>query len=135
MSDKGNHNLSNGAVLTLSKIIKYVMSSADETEAASSYLNCKAALPLRITLEEMGHPQPKTPVIVDNTSTQGLMTNAMTPKKSKSYDLRVNWLKCRDAQKQFNLIWAPGPDNRADYHTKTHPVHKYKHKRKAYVMN
>ena len=71
LTDKGNYNLSNGAVLTLSKIIKYVMSSAGELEAASSYLNCKAALPLRMALEEMGHPQPKTPVIVDNTSTQG----------------------------------------------------------------
>ena len=99
MSDKGNYNLTNGAVLTLSKIIKYVMSSAGETEAASSYLNCKAALPLRVALEEMGHPKPKTPVIVDNTSTQGLMNQTMTPKKSKQYDMRVNWLKCRDAQK------------------------------------
>mgnify|MGYP000982969014 CR=1 FL=1 len=121
----------NGAVLSIAQIIKFVMASAGETEAASSYLNCKAALPLRIALEEMGHPQNKKPVIVDNTSTQGLITNKMAPKRSKTYDLRVNWLKCRDAQKQFNLIWAPRPGNKGDYHTKTHPVHEYKHKRKV----
>ena len=80
LTDKGNQNLSNGAVLTLSKIIKYVMSSAGETEAASSYLNCKAALPLRMALEEMGHPQPKTPVIMDNRSAMRLMKNTMAPK-------------------------------------------------------
>ena len=121
--------------MTLSKIIKYVMSSAGETEAASSYLNCKAALPLRIALEEMGHPQPKTPVIVDNTSTLGLMTNKMTPKKSKQCDMRVNWLKCREAQKQFNLIWKPGTENKGDYHTKTHTERDYRNKRGPHVVN
>ena len=135
LTDKGNYNLSNGAVLTLSKIIKYIMSSAGETEAASAYLNCKAALPLRIALEEMGHPQPKTPVIVDNTSALGLMTSAMTPKRSKVYDMRTNWLKCREAQKQFELIWRPGPDNLADYHTKVQPLHVCKSKRGNYVLN
>ena len=50
MSNENDYNLPNGAILTLSKIIKYVMSSAGETEVASSYLNCKAALPLRIAL-------------------------------------------------------------------------------------
>ena len=113
MSDKGNHNLSNGVVLTLSKIIKYVMSSAGETEEASSYLNCKAALPLTIALEDMGYPQPKTPLIVDNTSTQGLMTNTMTPKKSKQYDMQVNWPKCREYENRTcekgnaNRLYSP----------------------------
>ena len=135
LTDKENYNLSNGAVLTLSKIIKYVMSSAGETEVASSYLNCKAALPLRIALEEMGHPQPKTPVIVDNTTAQGLIKGTMTPKKAKGYDMRAAWLKCRQAQRQFDLIWEPGKINRADYHSKTHPVHEYESKRGQFVIN
>ena len=78
------------------------MSSSGETEAASAYLNCKAALPLRIALEKMGHPQPPTPVIIDNTTAIGLSTATMTPKRSKGYDMRCNWLKCRKAQN--NLI-------------------------------
>ena len=121
--------------MTLSKIIKFVMASAGETEVASSYLNCKAAIPLRVALEEMGHPQPPTPVIVDNTSAQGLMKSTMTPKASKSYDMRLNWNKSREAQKQFDFIWRPGPDNRADYHTKTHPEREYKRRRKEFVLN
>jgi len=48
--------LDNGAILTLSKIIKHVMSSASEAEVAGLFYNCKAAIPLRIALEEMGYP-------------------------------------------------------------------------------
>ena len=135
VTQKGNHNLSNGAVQTLSKTIKYVMSSAGETEAASAYLNCKAALPLRIALEEMGHPQPPTPVIMDNTTAIGLSKATMTPKRSKGYDMRCSWLKCRQAQKQFDLIWQPGKSNKRDYHTKTHPEREYIAKRKDFVVN
>ena len=135
LTDKGNYDLSNGAILTLSNIIKFVMSSASEVEVASLFYNCKAALPLRIALEEMGHPQPATPVITDNTTAEGLVNKTMIPKKSKSHDMRFDWLKCREAQKQFNLIWRPGTDNKADYHTKSHPVRHYVNKRKVYVMN
>ena len=120
--------------MTLSKNIKYVMSSAGETEAASAYLNCKMALPLRIALEEIGHPQPKTPVIVDNILIIGLLTSAMTPKRSKVYDIRTNWMKYREIQQQFVSIWKPGTDNRGDYHTKVHPPNVYKNK-KDYVLN
>ena len=53
----------------------------------------------------MGRPQTKTPAITDNTTAQGLMNDTMTSNKSKKYDLRCNWLKCREAQNQFDLIW------------------------------
>ena len=135
LSKKDNHNLSNGAIMTLSKIIKYVMSSAGEGEAASSYMNARAALPLRIALEEMGHPQPQTPVIMDNTSAIGLAESTMRPKRSKAYDMRVNWMKCREAQKHFKLIWEPGKGNLADYHSKIHTSREYQNKRKDFVQN
>ena len=48
--------------MTLSKIIKHVMSSASEAETAAFFYNCKSDLPLRASLEEMGHEQLKTPV-------------------------------------------------------------------------
>ena len=82
----------------------------------------------------MGHPQPKTPVIMDNTTAIGLK-KIMAPKASKAYDMRLNWLKCRKAQKQFDLIWQPGKKNRGDYHTKTHSTQEYIAKRKDFVQN
>ena len=56
----------NGDILTISKIIKHFMTSASEDKVAALFYNCKAAIPLRISLEEMGHPQPKTPVVTDS---------------------------------------------------------------------
>ena len=69
LSKRKNEKFNNGAVVTLSKIIKHVMNSASEVETAAFFYNCKAVIPQRISLEEMGHPQPKTPVITDSTAT------------------------------------------------------------------
>ena len=80
LSIKDNQDFKNGAVLTLSKIIKHVMSSVSEAETAALFYNCKAAITLRITLEEMGHPQPKTPAVMYNTTAKGLIDSTMTSK-------------------------------------------------------
>ena len=95
MSKKDDRELRNGAVMTLSKIIKHVMSSASEAEVAALFYNSKVALPLRIALEKMGHTQPKTPVIIDNKTAEGLANKTMVPNKARYYDMRFNWLKCR----------------------------------------
>ena len=87
----------NGAILTLFKIIKHVMGSASETEVTSLFYNCKAAIPLRIALKEMGHPQPKTTVVTDNSTAEGLVNKTMTPNIAKTYDFRTNWVTCREA--------------------------------------
>ena len=121
--------------MTLSKIIKHVMSSASEAETTAIFYNCKAALPLRVSLEEMVHEQHKTPVTTDNTTACGLIKKTMIPKRAKSYDMRFNFLKCREAQNQFDLIWRKGALNRADYHSKLHPTHHYIKKRGEYVVD
>ena len=134
LTKDNDKDIDNGAVLTLSKIIKHVMSSASEAEVAALYYNCKAAIPLRIALEEMGHPQPKTRVTADNTTALGLTSQKMAPKRAKSYDMRFNYLKCREAQQQFDLVWGKGHDNRADYHTKNHPIQHHMNQRANYVV-
>ena len=132
---KNDEAFDNGAILTLSKIIKHVMSSASEAETAALFYNCKAATPLRVTLQEMGHPQPKTPVTTDNSTAQGLINKTMIPKAAKSYDMRFNYLKCREAQRQFDFIWRRGRNTKADYHSKHHPVKHYIEKRPNYVVD
>ena len=114
LGKQNNECFNNGAIMTLSKIIKHVMSSASEAETASIFYNCKAALPLRVSLEEMGHEQPKEPVTTDNTTSHGLIKKTMIPKRTKSYNMRFNFLKCREAQNQFDLVWRKEKINRAD---------------------
>ena len=48
---------SNGDVHTLSAIIKYVVSSVAKAKLAAFFYDCKNAIPLCITLEEIGHRQ------------------------------------------------------------------------------
>ena len=136
LTNKNDEDFNNGAILTLSSIIKHVMSSASEAELAALYYGCKQAAPIRVTLEEMGHPQPApTPVTTDNITAQGLTMGTMTPKASKSNDQRFNWLKCRNAQRQFKYLWRKGILNRADYTSKHHPARHHQNVRKFYVFD
>ena len=120
----------------LSSIIKHVMSSASEAEMAALYYGCKVAAPLRTTLEELGHYQPKpTPVTTDNITALGLTMGTMTPKASKSMDQRFHWLKCRNAQCQFQYLWRKGILNRADYASKHHSPKHHQLVRPFYVLD
>ena len=60
-----NH-LFNDPLHVVAKILKMITSSAMETEVAATFYNFKEVLPFRVTLAEMGHPQPPTPMEVDN---------------------------------------------------------------------
>jgi hypothetical protein len=51
----------NGAVHTVAKIIKAVMSSAAEAELGGLFINAKTAVPICKTLEELGHPHNHQP--------------------------------------------------------------------------
>eukprot|EP00957_Ditylum_brightwellii_P039820 3015014-Ditylum_brightwellii.AAC.1 len=124
-----NEEYNNGAILTLSTIIRCVVASASEAELAALFYNTCKAVPLCVTLEEMGHPQPSTPLITDNNTAHGLATGAMASKRSNAVDVHFYWPKCQDAQKQFNIKWKQGTVNRADYHSKHHhpSVHQHCH--------
>ena len=123
----------NGAILNLAKIIKAVMSSAAEAELGGLFLNAKAAVPIRTTLEELGHKQPPTPVQTDNSTACGVVNNEIQPKATKAMDMRFYWLKDREAQKQFRIYWRKGKLNRGDYVTKHHPAIHHKTIRPSFL--
>ena len=136
MTQKGNREFNNGAIDILSTVIKHVMSSASEAETGALYYGCKRALPYRVTLEEMGHPQhDPTPVTTDNNTAHGLTMGTMTSKASKSNDMRFQWLKCRKTQRLFQFLWARGKDNRADYPSKHHPSSHHQKMRPSVVID
>ena len=112
----------NGAVLTVSQIIKAVMSSAAEAELGALYINAREAIPMRNLLTEMGHPQPPTPLQVDNTTALGVVKQTIQPKRTKAMDMRFHWMRCRKFQKQFRTYWRKGKTNNGDYTTKHHPT-------------
>eukprot|EP00804_Cyclotella_cryptica_P006024 CCRYP_000276-RA/>CCRYP_000276-RA protein AED:0.08 eAED:0.08 QI:0/0/0/0.66/1/1/3/0/1069 len=111
----------NGPILTLAQIIKFVASSAAEAELAGLYICAKEMVPLRNSLEEMGWPQPKSPIQTNNTTALGVANKTIITKKMKSMDMRLWWPRCRESQGRFCCYWAPGAHNHADYPTKAHP--------------
>ena len=120
MSDDSAVPPNNGSVLTISQIIKSVMSSTAEAELGALFINCREAIPARNALEIMGHKQPPTPIQTDNNPALRFVTNNIASKRLKSMDMKLHWLCCRIAQKQFRHYWQPGPNNLGDYVTKHH---------------
>ncbi len=88
----------NGAILTIATIIKAVMSSAAEVELGTLLINAKEAVYLQQILEEMNHPQPRTPIQTNNTTAEGVINNKIQPKRTKAMDMRYHWLRDREAQ-------------------------------------
>jgi hypothetical protein len=67
----------NGAFFTLCAILCFLVASAAEAELGVHFLNCKQATIFRLTLEEMAHPQPPTPIHCNNSTAIGIMNNTV----------------------------------------------------------
>ena len=111
----------NGAILTVSTIIKAVMTSAAEAELGGLFINSREAIHIRNILHAMGHEQPRTPIQTDNSTAEGIINNKILPSATKAMDMRFHFLRCREAQKQFRFYWRPGNTNKGDYPSKQHP--------------
>jgi hypothetical protein len=99
----------NGAIYNKASVIKAVMSSAAEAEIGSLYRNARKGVEERNILEEMGHPQPPTPIQIDNSTADGIINSRVQPKHTKAMDMRFHWLRDRGVnQKQFRFYWRPG---------------------------
>jgi hypothetical protein len=125
---------SNGAVTVFCQIMKNVVSSAAEAELGALFHNAQTACPLRVALEEMGHPQPATPIQTDNSTASGIINDTVKQKRSKAMDMRFYWLRDRVRQGQFHVYWKAGAGNKADYFTKHHPTSHHRTMRPTYLQ-
>eukprot|EP00956_Cyclotella_meneghiniana_P018821 scaffold31709_cov41-Cyclotella_meneghiniana.AAC.11 len=82
----------NGAISIICSILKFVASSAAEAELGALFLIAKEANIMRLTLHELGHPQPPTPIHVDNSTTVGIVNNTVKHQKSRSMEMGYFWL-------------------------------------------
>ena len=110
----------NGSVLTLAQIIKLFISSASEVELRAIFITAQEMVAMINTLEEMEWTHPKSPIQIDNFAVSGVVNNTIGPRKIKTMDRRLHWLRCREAQGQFRYYWAIRSLNWGDYSTKNH---------------
>ena len=57
-----------------------VMGSATESEIGDTYINVQESVPIRTLLRKLGHPQPATPIQVDNSTANGLANDIIKQK-------------------------------------------------------
>ena len=81
----------------------------------------------------MGHPQQATPLKTDNSTATGIANKTIKQKRSKAIDMRFYWLCDRVQQGMFDVYWAPGLNNLADYPTKHHSGKHHKTVRGIYT--
>jgi hypothetical protein len=64
-----------------------IVSSAAEAELGGLFHNGKDGCPIHTCLEELGHPQPPTPIKTDNTTANGIANDTIKQKRSKAMDM------------------------------------------------
>lgn len=82
----------NGAALNITQIIKAILSLAAEVELGTLFISAKLAIPISLTLEELGHPQGTTPIQSNNSTVHGVIHRKVQPKQTKAMDTRSYWL-------------------------------------------
>jgi hypothetical protein len=119
----------NCAFFTLCAILCFVFTSTAEAKLGTLFLNCKKGMIFRMTLEELGHPQPKTQVHCNNATTIGIANNTIKRQHLGLMEMRYFWVCDKIAQDAYSVKWHPGQENLADYQSKHHlgPHHQTVH--------
>ena len=124
----------NGPIHTECRILNHLVASAAETEIGGLFHNGQTAVPLRITLHELGFTQPPTPIKTDNSVSEGIVTATVRQKRSKAMDMQFYWMEDRVKKKELFVYWKPGSQNMGDYFTKHHPPYHQKEIRATYLF-
>jgi hypothetical protein len=93
----------NGSILNVASVIKKLVTSAAESELGACFQNAQSGAPLRVTLTEVAHIQPPTPLRTDKYTAFGILNETIKEKRSKSMDIRYHWLTDRVHQTQFDV--------------------------------
>jgi hypothetical protein len=111
------------------------MSSAAEAETGGVYGNGQEALACHISLLALGHPQSPPPIKTDNSTANSFVHANIKQQRSKTWDMRWNWLRNKTTQELLRIYWDKGVNNQADYFTKHHPPSHHLSMRSQYVLN
>jgi hypothetical protein len=75
----------NGSILNVASVIKNVVASAAESKVGACFHNAQSGAPLRVTLTELGHVKPPTPLRTDNSTAFGILNETIKKKDQKQW--------------------------------------------------
>ena len=96
-------------------------------------MNAMGVKILRLTLHKLGHPQPPTPIHVDNTTAVGIVKSTIKRQHSQTMNMRYFWLVCQEAQRILSVRYHPEAENLGDYQTNLHNGAQHERVRPFYV--
>lgn len=68
------------------------MGSVEEAEVGGLYINALKVSQMKTKLEELDHPQPATPIRMDNSIVDSIMNKKIKQRQSKAMDKIFYWL-------------------------------------------
>ncbi len=83
----------NGVFHMLCSILLFVVASTAKAELGALFLNCQEGMIFWLTLKDLGHPKPKTPVHCDNTTAIGIINNSIIQQRSRVMEMRYFWTR------------------------------------------
>jgi hypothetical protein len=93
----------NGSILNVASVINKVVASAAESEVGACFQKSQSGAPLRVTLTELGHIQPATPLRTDNYTEFGILNETIKQKRSQAMNMKCHWLTDRVSQKKIDV--------------------------------
>ncbi len=112
----------NGALHISMTIMQFFVASAVEAKLGALYHDCQTGIIFWLTLAEIRHLQPQTPVHCDNTIAMKIANNPIKRQRLQSMDMRFFWVGDKVAQEMYKLRCHPGQENLADYQSKHHAM-------------
>merc|ERR1712194_487746 len=106
--------MGNGNIAITCALLKIVAASAAEAELGALFVNTKEARVIRLILSKLGHPQPPTPIHIDNTTAVGIVNSTIKRQRSRSMEMRYFWLLDQESQMYFKFYYHPGAEHMAD---------------------
>ena len=110
-----------------------MLTSTSGAEMGTFFLNIHKKHIHHLTLEELGHPQPPTPISCDNETAVGIVNGTVKRQRSRMFEMRYFYCCDQVEKRYFSVMWAPGLENLADYPSKHHPPAHHKHVRPIYL--
>jgi hypothetical protein len=129
----GNPIKLNGAIHISCTILKLVAASTTKAELGALFLNAQETKALHLTLAKLGHPQPPTPILIDNTTTVSIVNNTTKHQCSRAMEMRYFWLLDGKTQQNFKFYYQPGQENLGDYPSKHYTANIHQHVQSYYV--
>ena len=124
----------NEAVDVSASLLPLIAISVAEAELGGTFYNAKKGKISRLTLKEMGYKQVPTTIFVDNNTTSGICNSTIKRQRSRAMNNQYFWLIDQVNFNTYQIKWAPGLENMADYFTNVFAAAHHSDVRPFYVQ-